>query len=241
MGILAMFELESALRDWAANFRRTETMRHADVDELEQHVRDSLAALTASGLSEEEAFLVATHRVGPAAQLEREFHKVNGNHVWGHRLLWMLAGYLLFTVSQLTISAVAMFSQAVAAYAGGSGATMGYAAVAVTACCWLALAVWICRYSGMQYRELHGDASKSRSLLIPIGLAVLIMVIALLNVGSQFAVQMLASREAFAQSAVINAYANAFLSLLLPIVCVVSMLIIRARMRAGSTPASLGS
>ena len=235
-----MFELESALRDWAASFRRTETMRHADVEEIEQHVRDSHAALMASGLSAEEAFLVATHRVGPAAQIEREFHKVNGTHVWGHRLFWMLAGYLLFTISQLTISAVATFSQAVAAYAGGSGATMGYAAIAVTGFCWLALAVWICRYSGMQYRELHGDASKSRSLLIPIGLAAIIVATTLLKFGSQVAVSRITPAEAFAQSAVIYAYANAFFALLLPIICVVSMLVIRARMRgAAILPAAL--
>lgn len=236
-----MFELESALQDWAARFRRTETMRHADVEELEQHVRDSLAALTASGLSEEEAFLVATHRVGPAAQLEREFQKVNGNHVWGHRLLWMLAGYLLFTVSQVTISAFARFSQAIAAYAGGSGATMGYAAIAVTAICWLAIAVGLCRYSGMQYQELHGGASKSRSLLILIGLAALIVATNLLEFGSHVALSRLTPAEAYAQSLSIYAYGKAFFRLLLPIVCVASMLIIRARMRAGSTPASLGS
>lgn len=236
-----MFELESALRDWTARFDRTEAMRRSDIEELEQHVRDSLAVLTASGLSEEEAFLIATHRVGPAVKIEREFHKANGSHVWGRRMLWMLSGYLLFTVSQLTISAIATFSQAIIAFVGGSGTTIGYAAIAVTAFCWLALAVWICRYSGMQYREhaSDGDASKSRSLLIPIGLAALIVATTLLKFGSQVVVVRLTPTEAFAQSISIYAYANALFALLLPIVCVVSMLIIRARMRVAPESASL--
>ena len=228
-----MFELESALRDWTARFRQTEALRRSDVEELEQHVRDSLAALTTSGLSAEEAFLVATHRVGSVDQLEHEFHKVNGNQVWSHRLLWMLAGYLLFIVTQLAISALATFTQAIAAFAGGSGATIASASIGITAICWFAFAVWLFRYSGMQYREhpTDGNASKSRSLLIPLGLATVVVAATLMKFGSQIAVARLTPAEAFGQSMFISAYANAVFALLLPVACVVSMLIIRARMR----------
>src|SRR5262249_3358 len=50
-----------------------------DLKELESHVRDSMSQLESKGLSSEESFLVATHRVGNPEKLEPEFAKVNRN------------------------------------------------------------------------------------------------------------------------------------------------------------------
>ena len=46
---------------------------------MESHVRDSVIQLQSKGLSSEESFLVATHRVGSPEKLEPEFAKVNRN------------------------------------------------------------------------------------------------------------------------------------------------------------------
>ncbi len=48
------------------------------------------------GLSTEEAFIVASRRIGTDNKLEKEFGKVNGGAVWVDRILWMLIGIQLW-------------------------------------------------------------------------------------------------------------------------------------------------
>lgn len=86
------FELNQAIRGWQDGLRHSPHFREEDLTELETHVRDSVAALQAKGLAEDEAFLLATRRLGNASRLEPEFAKVNRAEVWLNRLLWMLIG-----------------------------------------------------------------------------------------------------------------------------------------------------
>jgi len=75
--------------------------------ELESHLAESVAVLQARGLSAEEAFWVATRRVGPDPQLAVEFAKVNGGAVWLDRVLWMLVGIQLWGFVSLCLAAFA--------------------------------------------------------------------------------------------------------------------------------------
>ncbi len=92
------FNLKQALRSWRESLRYSPHLREEDLAELEAHVRDSITALQAKGLSEEEGFLLATRRLGKAAKLEPEFAKVNRAEVWLNRLLWMLIGLQVWGV-----------------------------------------------------------------------------------------------------------------------------------------------
>ena len=94
------FDLNDAIRRWHRSLSESPAFRADDLEELESHARGSVATLVASGLSEEEAFFVATRRMGNAESLREEFAKVNSGHLWLHRALWMLGGILL---SQLII------------------------------------------------------------------------------------------------------------------------------------------
>lgn len=73
------FDLNLALQRWLARLGDSDRVRPADLQELESHVRDSMSRLESGGLSAEESFLVATHRVGQPEKLEPEFGKVNRN------------------------------------------------------------------------------------------------------------------------------------------------------------------
>src|SRR6185369_11294317 len=53
--------------------------------------------LEAHGLSTEEAFLIATRRIGQGAALESEFGKINGRTIWIDRILWLLLGTQIWT------------------------------------------------------------------------------------------------------------------------------------------------
>jgi len=87
MGNLSMFELEHELQKWTKRFGKHDSMRSCDVEELQQHLRDSIAELTSMGLNEEESFLIATRRVGKPDEVGQEFEKVNGNYTWARRVL----------------------------------------------------------------------------------------------------------------------------------------------------------
>src|SRR5690606_34421412 len=83
------FDLNKALRDWLNRFCESPQFKPEDVKELESHVRDSMSQLENKGLSPEESFMVATHRVGSPEKLEPEFGKVNRNlrHAVIHALI----------------------------------------------------------------------------------------------------------------------------------------------------------
>jgi hypothetical protein len=106
----ARFDLNRAIADWRNHLGESPAYRADDLEEMESHLRDAADQLRIAGLTDEEAFLVATRRVGPARVLEAEFAKINGGSVWLDRLLWMLvgvqawalAGFLANTFSWLT-------------------------------------------------------------------------------------------------------------------------------------------
>jgi len=92
------FDLNAAVAQWRKNFQSSPALRPQDVAELETHLRDSIQALRARGLTLEEAFLAASRRLGPRQELEPEYGKVNGHHVWIHRVVWMLLGLIFFSL-----------------------------------------------------------------------------------------------------------------------------------------------
>ena len=90
------FDLNQAFHRWRENLGRSPAIHGDNLAELESHLAESVAALQARGLSAEEAFWVATQRVGPHHRVAAEFAKINGGAVWFDRVLWMLVGIQLW-------------------------------------------------------------------------------------------------------------------------------------------------
>jgi hypothetical protein len=82
------FDLSIAIQQWRQNLAQSSAFRHADLDELESHLHDSMPPLQKAGLSPEEAFMIASRRIGPLQALEPEFRKSNTRSVWLERVLW---------------------------------------------------------------------------------------------------------------------------------------------------------
>jgi len=228
-----MFELESALRDWTARLNASDAMRRTDIEELDQHIRDSMIALKTSGLSDEEAFLVATHRVGPSSHLQREFHKVNGGYIWRQRLFWMLAGFLALSIGELVISAMGSLSQAVIAMVGGDGTIMAFTSIGVTAASWclFVLCLYLCVGVPTQRSSRGTEASRLSGLSIGLGAILAIAFATLIKFGGQIAITALAPLDELRQSMMISAWANQAFTLLIPVGALCVMLIIRASLR----------
>jgi len=74
--------LEEQIAQWRAYVRRRQGLHGPDVEELEGHLRDQLAALTEAGLTGDEAFLVAVKRMGNLDALSREFARAHSERLW---------------------------------------------------------------------------------------------------------------------------------------------------------------
>lgn len=93
------FDLDQAISSWRESLAGRPAIRTEDVDELEAHLRDSVARLNGRGLSTEESYLVAVRRLGDSTVIDAEYGKVNTAEVWRERVFWMIAG--VFTLHLL--------------------------------------------------------------------------------------------------------------------------------------------
>jgi hypothetical protein len=74
--------LEEQIAQWRTYLQRRQGVHSPDVEELEGHLRDQLAALTEAGLTGDEAFLVAVKRMGSLDALSREFARAHSERLW---------------------------------------------------------------------------------------------------------------------------------------------------------------
>jgi hypothetical protein len=74
--------LEEQISQWRVYLRRRRAIDGPDVEELEGHLRDQMAALTSAGLTGDEAFLVAVKRMGSLDALSREFAREHSERLW---------------------------------------------------------------------------------------------------------------------------------------------------------------
>ncbi len=74
--------LEERIGEWRSHFRRREAVHAADVEELEDHLRSQVEALSEAGLDADEAFLVAVKRMGSLDSVSREFAQEYTERLW---------------------------------------------------------------------------------------------------------------------------------------------------------------
>jgi hypothetical protein len=74
--------LEARIAEWRSFFRRRRAIHEVDVAELEDHLRGEVESLMGSGLSEDEAFLVAVKRMGALDALSQEFAREHSERLW---------------------------------------------------------------------------------------------------------------------------------------------------------------
>ena len=74
--------VEEQIARWRAYLRRRQAIHPSDVEELEGHLRDQMAALHDGGLAADEAFLVAVKRLGDLDAVSREFARGHAERLW---------------------------------------------------------------------------------------------------------------------------------------------------------------
>ncbi|MEE4276467.1 MAG: permease prefix domain 1-containing protein [Thermoleophilia bacterium] len=74
--------LEEQIDRWRSYLRRRQAIHPVDIAELEDHLREQIAALSDAGLAPDEAFLVAVKRMGDLDALSREFAREHSDRLW---------------------------------------------------------------------------------------------------------------------------------------------------------------
>ncbi len=83
------------IQNWRTALAESPAFKTENLDELEGHLRDSMAVLQQKGLTESESFWIAAKRIDHG-DLISEFVKINAQHVWLQRALWMVVGIQLW-------------------------------------------------------------------------------------------------------------------------------------------------
>lgn len=166
-----MFDIDSEIERWKLSFSTSDAVSEESVIELETHLRELTADLGRSGLSQQEAFLVATHRLGHPSDLECEFERSNGVAVWRRRVLWMLCGYVASAVGGGVISIAVTISALGASLAGLSGTVTGITMMTVLALGWTALL-------SLAYRQSQSQRAGGLQLPVVWGIAACVVPLA---------------------------------------------------------------
>ncbi len=79
--------LEIQIEYWRGYVARRQAISPADLDELEDHLREQIAERLAGGLDEDESFLVAIKRLGNLDAVSREFAREHSERLWKQLVL----------------------------------------------------------------------------------------------------------------------------------------------------------
>lgn len=79
--------LEAQIEYWRGYVARHRAISPADLDELEDHLREQVAERRAGGLDEDESFLVSIKRMGNLDAVSREFAREHSERLWKQLVL----------------------------------------------------------------------------------------------------------------------------------------------------------
>lgn len=93
-------DLTTLVANWRNRAAQEDSIGAQQLAELESHLLDSVDQLREAGLNVEEAFLIASRRLGQPQELAIEYRAADPGLQWRKRLTWMLAGVVLHTFVQ---------------------------------------------------------------------------------------------------------------------------------------------
>lgn len=90
------FDLQEQINNWVSSLRSVSSITESDTEELKNHLLDLIDELKDAGLDYEEAFWVASKRMGNCFELEAVYREVNSPIIQMRRSLIILAGVLAY-------------------------------------------------------------------------------------------------------------------------------------------------
>lgn len=105
-----MFGLTTSIENWKQNLSINNSFTNSDIEELESHLLEEIDLLKQKQLTDEEAFYVASSRLGSIELLSSEFIKINTSSIYLKRVAWFLGGYIIISFILQLINAFSLFS-----------------------------------------------------------------------------------------------------------------------------------
>lgn len=134
-----MSSLNDLIDNWRQKTSASDTLRAEDLDELEQHLRESVDELKNFGLSDDEAVLIASRRLGDVDEIEAEFSKIDVARSWRRRVCWMMLGFVAFQVFTAVVTIVGSGAHVMAAAFGANGIVLGSVLATAHIVAWAAI------------------------------------------------------------------------------------------------------
>ena len=97
--------MNQSIKKWRSSLEQSEHLSPGKIDELESHLLDEIDALKTDLLSTEEKVLVASHRLGSVATLEKAY---KGDRIFNFQRVSIFAQVLFGILSFLALSKVSL-------------------------------------------------------------------------------------------------------------------------------------
>ena len=137
------FDLDAAFARWRSVLASHDAIGRAEIAELEEHLRESVTALSKTGLSPEEAFFIARSRLG-GENLVEELQSAKPARLWAHRARWMFLGVLGFHAISSLLLLIGPALQAISSFVfGPADAQASYIAALLSSALSLAIFIWV--------------------------------------------------------------------------------------------------
>ncbi len=91
-----MQAVEEKIETWFLNLKNEQAFTESDAYELKDHLLDLMEELKGIGLDEEEAFIIASRRIGNVDEFEAEYRQENMEILQTRRTAIILSGVLLY-------------------------------------------------------------------------------------------------------------------------------------------------
>lgn len=92
------FQLQASLTAFIDGYKKEKSFSVDDLEELKSHLLDSYEELQSKGLGAEEAFWLATKRLGTREELSTEFNKLDRGPQLSAETFWIIYGLFVFSV-----------------------------------------------------------------------------------------------------------------------------------------------
>ena len=100
-----MHNLDQSIAEWRKNISRTPGLSPDTLDELENHLRETISTMVESGIPEPEALQRALAQLGPVGEVTADFQKLSPVTWLPLRIVMVIAGVLsLVMLTQLVIA-----------------------------------------------------------------------------------------------------------------------------------------
>lgn len=99
-------DIQISINSWLEQIKSVPSITASNSEELKNHLLDSMDNLKDDGLDDEEAFWIASRRMGDLSILKNEFDEVNMTVIQMRKIILILSGilgfFLLYSLMQLT-------------------------------------------------------------------------------------------------------------------------------------------